>query len=43
MRGPTTLGAAMDACELSGHRWTGDAWLARRLRYSMALRDRAMT
>jgi hypothetical protein len=38
---PTTLGAALDAGERSGPRWTGDAWLARRRRYSTALRDRA--
>jgi hypothetical protein len=41
--GPTTLGAALDAGERSGPRWTGDAWLARRRRYSTARRDRAMT
>jgi hypothetical protein len=38
---PTTLGAALDAGERSGPRWTGDAWLARRRRYSTARRDRA--
>jgi hypothetical protein len=37
----TTLGAALDAGERSGPRWTGDAWLARRRRYSTARRDRA--
>jgi len=37
----TTLGAALDAGEHSGPRWTGDAWLARRRRYSTARRDRA--
>jgi len=36
-------GAAMDAGERSELRWTGDAWLARRRRYSTARRDRAMT
>jgi hypothetical protein len=41
--GPTTLGAALDAGERSGPRWTGDAWLARRRRTSTARRDRAMT
>ena len=39
--GPTTLGAALDAGERSGPRWTGDAWLARRWRYSTARRERA--
>ena len=38
---PTTLGAALDAGERSGPLWTGDAWLARRRRYSTARRDRA--
>jgi hypothetical protein len=38
----TTLGgAALDAGGRSGPRWTGDAWLARRRRYSTARRDRA--
>jgi hypothetical protein len=41
--GQTTLGAALDAGERSGPRWTGDAWLARWRRYSTARRDRAMT
>jgi len=35
------LGAAMDAGERSEPRWTGDAWLERRRRYSTARRDRA--
>jgi hypothetical protein len=39
--GPATLGAALDAGGRSGPRWTGDAWLARRRRYSTARRDRA--
>ena len=39
----TSLGAALDAGERSGPRWTGDAWLARRRRYSTARRDRVMT
>ena len=39
----TTLGAALDAGGRSGPRWTGDAWLARRRRYSTARRDRVMT
>jgi len=39
--GPTTLGAVLDAGEHSGPRWTGDARLARRRRYSTARRDRA--
>jgi hypothetical protein len=39
----TTLGAALDAGERSGPRRTGDAWLARRRRYSTARRDRVMT
>jgi hypothetical protein len=38
----TTLGAALDAGERSGPRWTGDAWLARRRRYSTARRDRVI-
>jgi hypothetical protein len=40
--GPTTLGAVLDAGGHSGPRWTGDAWLARRRRYSTARRDRAI-
>ena len=40
--GPTRLGAALDAGGRSGPRWTGDAWLARRRRYSTARRDRAI-
>jgi hypothetical protein len=39
--GPAALGAALDAGERSGPRWTGDAWLARRRCYSTAQRDRA--
>jgi hypothetical protein len=38
----TTLGTALDAGERSGPRWTGDAWLARRRRYSTARRDRVI-
>jgi hypothetical protein len=38
----TTLGAALDAGGRSGPRWTGDAWLARRRRYSTARRDRVI-
>ena len=41
--GQTRLGAALDAGGRSGPRWTGDAWLARRRRYSTARRDRAHT
>ena len=39
--GQTRLGAALDAGGRSGPRWTGDAWLARRRRYSTARRDSA--
>jgi hypothetical protein len=38
----TTLGTALDAGERSGPRWTGDAWFARRRRYSTARRDRVI-
>jgi hypothetical protein len=40
--GPATLGA-VNAGGRSGPRWTADAWLARRRRYSTARRDRAIT
>jgi len=40
--GRTTLGAALDAGGRSGPRWTSDAWLARRRRYSTARRSRAI-